>query len=280
MNNRRSIFIRRILLFTLLPVLFLFVSSTVASAANLRIVTSTINDNGGNWNPSDLSINVKRFGSDISGSPLPGSKDPGNFFTLDAGTYTISSGPYEKYFTSLGGDCDSDGNVTLLASDEKTCLITGNDRPARLILITQVTNDNGGKLTPSDFSNRVTIGEADVAGSPTPSSDSPGTIFSLSMGTFNVSVENTRSYTLSFQGDCDSSGNVTTTVGDKTCLINLNDPDVLVPGLPEAGGSDGANKQVCIDTNIFPWIISGLFLFVIFYNLFKDRLPQIKIIKK
>ncbi len=114
-----------------------------AASSNLSIITNVINDNGNTWNPSDLSISVKKGGRHVSGSPAPGVGSPGTQYSLEAGVYTIMSGPYEKYSSSYGGDCGANGQITLLSGEEKTCIITENDLAPNNVLSTPLFPNTG-----------------------------------------------------------------------------------------------------------------------------------------
>jgi hypothetical protein len=87
--------------------------------AELRIVKTVRNDDGGTRNVSDfaLYINDTRVTS-------------GEYKTLSPGTYTVRENNVSGYTAgSWGGDCSSDGHVTLTNGDRKTCTITNDDNP-------------------------------------------------------------------------------------------------------------------------------------------------------
>ena len=71
----------------------------------------------------------------MSGSPQPGS-ETGTSYTLTSGTYVVSEsgGPSGYAFTGFSGDCDSSGNVTVVAGQTKTCTLTNNDIAPKLHL--------------------------------------------------------------------------------------------------------------------------------------------------
>lgn len=102
--------------------------------------------------------------------------------------------------------------------------------PATLRVVKQVVNNNSGTTTASLFNLHVKLSGADVAGSPAAGTVAPGTPYSLVAGTYVVSEDANASYTQSFSGDCDSSGNVTLASGDsKTCTITNDDVAIVVP---------------------------------------------------
>ncbi len=112
--------------------------------------------------------------------------------------------------------------------------------PATLHVIKLVINSNGGASIPSDFSVTVKLLGANVLGSPAFGTSTPGTLYSLTAGTYLISENTNTSYTESFSGDCNSSGSVTLLPGeDKVCTIvstNIPIPTATSPGLPSTGG--------------------------------------------
>lgn len=106
--------------------------------------------------------------------------------------------------------------------------------PATLHVIKTVVNNDGGVATASLFNLHVKLSGSDVAGSPAVGVVAPGTSYSLSAGTYTVSEDSNTSYTASFSGDCDSSGNVTLSEGsDKTCTVTNDDIAVVVAPVVE-----------------------------------------------
>ncbi|HEX6717307.1 MAG TPA: hypothetical protein VF088_09350 [Pyrinomonadaceae bacterium] len=139
-----------------------------------------------------------------------------------AGTGTSLS----DYSTVISGDCDSSGNVSLAAGDNKSCTIT-NTRKARLTVTKTLvpSNDTGlfnlkidGTTYASDVGNNGTTGVQFVNIGSHTVSETAGTGTSLG------------DYTSVIGGDCDSSGNVTLAAGDnKTCTItNTRKPKLTV----------------------------------------------------
>ena len=55
---------------------------------------------------------------------------PGTSYTLSTGTYIVSENMNTSYTRSFSGDCDSNGNVTLSTTDNKTCIITNTYIPS------------------------------------------------------------------------------------------------------------------------------------------------------
>ena len=111
--------------------------------------------------------------------------------------------------------------------------------PANLYIIKSVINTGGGAAVPSDFTLHVKKINVDVIGSPAIGTSTPGHLYSLPVDTYVVSENTNSSYTQSFAGDCDSSGNVTLVNGvDKTCTI-VNTYVIPTPIIPTPISSGG-----------------------------------------
>lgn len=92
--------------------------------ATLHVIKIVNNGNGGTAVASDFSLHVKNSNVDVSGSPAFGMTTPGTSYSLTAGTYVVSEDANIFYTRSFSGDCDANGNVTLLAGNNKTCTVT------------------------------------------------------------------------------------------------------------------------------------------------------------
>lgn len=96
--------------------------------ATLHVVKSVINVTG-TAVASDFSVNVKTTGgSNVSGSPAPGTVLPGTSYSLSAGSYIVSEATPVGYTQTFGADCPG-GSVTLAPGDDKTCTIINTDIP-------------------------------------------------------------------------------------------------------------------------------------------------------
>lgn len=109
----------------------------------------------------------------------------------------------------------------------------------RLTVVKIVINDDSGTATTSDFTLRV--GSATVL-SGIARVFTPGT-YVVSEATTTVTVgTTTMTYTQSFSGDCDASGNVSLALGDnKTCTIINDDLGPGGQGGDPGGGDPGGN---------------------------------------
>jgi hypothetical protein len=101
--------------------------AAATTTGNLHIIKQVINNNGGTATASLFNLHVKLSGIDVAGSPAAGLISPGRSYTLAPGAYAVSEDANVSYAQSFGGDCDSNGNITLAAGDNKTCVIINND---------------------------------------------------------------------------------------------------------------------------------------------------------
>ena len=187
----------------------------------LRVIKHVVNDNGGTADASGFNLHVKSGGSDVPGSPAAGS-ETGTVYTLTAGGYVVSEDtPPSGYLrTGFSGDCDTSGNVTVVVGTERTCTITNNDIAAHLIIIKQVTNDNGGAKVAGDFSGTIT-GVTASGGNTWTGTVSPGVDKTLtSVGSYVVTETADPDYVTSYSADCTG----TIALGQtKTCTVTNND---------------------------------------------------------
>lgn len=93
-----------------------------SSPATLNIIKNVVN-----WTAiaSDFSLHVKYpLGSDVAGSPATWTWTPGTAYSLSAWNYIVSENANTSYTQSFAWDCNTSGNISLLAGDNKTCTIT------------------------------------------------------------------------------------------------------------------------------------------------------------
>ena len=120
-----------------LPVVF-----TPPVPATLHIIKTVINDNAGISTASSFNLHVKLAGVDAFGSPALGAGTPGTSYTLAAGTYVVSEDTNASYTSTFSDSCDSSGNITLIAGDNKTCTITNDDIVP--VAVTPAPTSSGG----------------------------------------------------------------------------------------------------------------------------------------
>lgn len=101
------------------------VTCTLTNTKDARLTVNkvVINDNGGTKQIADFPLFVDAT-SVISGATN----------TFDSGPHTVSETNQTDYSKSFSGDCDSNGNVTLIPGATKTCTITNDDKAGHLIV--------------------------------------------------------------------------------------------------------------------------------------------------
>jgi CSLREA domain-containing protein len=192
-------------------------------APTLKVVTAVINDSGGTRTPSQFSVHVRTGGADVTGSPQPGTLD-GTTYTLDAGsTYNVAADQVAGYTISVSGDCVG-GAITLLEGQNRTCTVTANDIAPTLRVITTVVNNSGGTAVPANFSAHVRQNGVEVTGSPQAGVGAPGTLYTLTPGTYAVTADGVSGYAPTGSGACNTAGSVTLALGQSTtCTITVDD---------------------------------------------------------
>jgi hypothetical protein len=193
----------------------------VAPTTGDLVVVNTVS--GGTATSADFQIHVMKDGVDITGSPRPGSSTGTTYSTIATGTYAVSrtAGLPANYSTALSGDCNTLGNVTVLASTTKTCTITntftGTTTPPTTATSTIGTGNlrimtviNGGTATASALQVHIKKAGIELSGSPFAAVASGFTLSGLATGAYVVSQTGTPAgYSVLINDDCDASGNVT-----------------------------------------------------------------------
>ena len=119
---------------------FMCVPPVVRPTGKVIVTKVVVNDNGGNNIVPDFNL----FLDDgiVASGVLSGATS-----TLPAGAYTVTETGVAGYQATFSGDCDQDGNVTVVDGQTKRCTITNNDLPANITLIKNVINNSGGTAT-------------------------------------------------------------------------------------------------------------------------------------
>ncbi len=223
---------------------------TIHNAQNtgtLKVIKQVV---GGNAQASDWKIHVKTGDSDVPGSPQDGS-ETGTVYALAPGVYVASetNGP-AGYALSFSGDCSSDGHVTVVQGQQKTCTLTNTwipPEPGTLTVIKHVVNDNGGTKMASDFTMQVTgtnVSDPSFAGS------EQGTTVTLDAGSYSVDEVGVAGYDKSLGPNCSG----TISAGQhKTCTITNNDRAPRLRLIKHVINDNGGTKQVAD----FPLFING-----------------------
>lgn len=177
------------------------------AAATLIVIKKVINDHGGLLTAGQF--NLKVTGNTPSPATFAGS-ETGAIVALGPGNYNVSETPPTGYAATYSADCT--GVIAL--GETKTCTVTNDDKPARLRIVKQVTNNNGGTLLPSDFA-------LFIDGIPVTS----GTFVSVTAGLHTVSETLHPLYVGTFSSNC-AGGQTTLTLGQqRTCtLVNDDKP--------------------------------------------------------
>lgn len=193
------------------------ITAPACTPAALHIVKQVVNNNGGTAVAASFNVHVKFAGVDVSGSPAAGTGSPGTAYSLAAGTYSVSEDTNTQYSASFSGDCDASGNVTLALGEDKTCIITNDDRPASINVVKTVVNDSGRTKVASDF-------PLFVSGTPVTS----GATNTFAPGAYIITETTDPDYTQTFSGDCDVGGSLSLFPGDNRFCIVTND-DIAAP---------------------------------------------------
>lgn len=177
-------------------------------APTLTLIKHLPNDNGGTANQNDFTVYIDDEEVDWGAN------------IVDAGDLTVSEDTLPGYEPSVwGGDCDEDGNITLLPGDNKICEITNDDTPGTLIVRKVVVNESGGEKTAADFSFSVNDGEA-VSFEEDGQND-----LTVNAGTYNVTEPEVAGYATSYDNCSDV---VIPNGGSATCTITNDDAAALL----------------------------------------------------
>jgi uncharacterized repeat protein (TIGR01451 family) len=183
----------------------------IAPKSQLIVVERVVNDDGGSARAGDFAIKV----DGANASPASFAGNEGTIVTLEPGAYAVgaASGP-SGYAQSSSPDCAG----TIAPGETKTCTVTNDDLPAHLIVVGQVTNDDGGRAAAADFMLSVT------GGSPSPArfaaAEAPGTDVTVHAGSYAVSVDARLGYRTVLASACTG----TIGVGEaKTCTVTSDD---------------------------------------------------------
>ncbi len=177
------------------------------SQGTIVIITNVLNDGSGSLNATDFTMSVN--GTNVSQASFNGDEG-GVPVTVDQGTYTVTGEDDSDYARTTSTNCSG----TINQGEIKFCTITYDDITTTLTILVNVTNDNGGTLTYSDF-------PVFIDGTPA----TPGQQYDVSDGNHTVSATAVTGYSASPWGfQCASGGTITVNEGEsKTCIINVND---------------------------------------------------------
>lgn len=195
--------------------------------AKLIVTKVVTNDNGGTKVVSDFPLFVDQTGV-----------TSGDTNTFDSGAHAVSETGNTDYAATITGDCNAQGNVTLVAGQTKSCTITNNDIAPKLHLIKVVTNDNGGTATVADFTLTADgTGLNDLSGISPVDSD-----VTLKADTFALSETNMAGYAVSAWvcvGGTQNGSNITLGLNQEaTCTITNDDQQAYITIIKDADPND------------------------------------------
>lgn len=191
-------------------------------APTLTLVKTVVNDNGGTLEVADFPLFVD--------ATAVNSGDTNDF---NAGSHTASETNQLGYLAgNWGGDCATDGSITIALGNDYTCTITNDDIQPKLTLIKHIVNNNGGTLEVKDFP--LFVDSTSVIS---------GEVNGFDAGSYTASETTQTGYSPSvWSGDCDSDGSITLSVGDdKTCEITNDDISPSLTIVKDADPNDCQN---------------------------------------
>jgi Tfp pilus assembly protein PilV len=159
------------------------------------------------------------------------------------GTYTVSeSTPDSNYTQTFSGDCDSSGQVVMLANAAKTCTITNEEKLSYLIVNKTVINHGGSKVA-ADFAPYKIDGTTTVT---------LGASTAVNSGVHTISETTNVNYTQTFSGDCNSGGSVTvSTSSTKTCTITNEEQIInVIPTVTSPTSASIATTTATLGANV------------------------------
>ncbi len=185
---------------------------------------TVVNDNGGTLVANDFPV------------AIDGSTAVWGDNSVSPGDYTVSETTQPGYQAGVwGGDCDSDGNVTVASGQTATCTITNDDVAPTLTLEKTVKNDDGGTATEANF-------QAYIDGNPV-DWDTP---VEVKAGQEITATESSLSgYAAGDWGaDCEANGTITLKLGESaTCTITNDDKPATVKVVKYATHDNGGSVK-------------------------------------
>ncbi len=190
----------------------------------LTLIKQVTNNNGGTKMVADFPLFIN--GNAVtSGNPV----------TLSGGLYTASETSDPGYQPSdWTGHCATNGTITLLPGESKTCTVTNDDISAQITVNVTVTNDNGGTMTGSSV---------------TPTIDASAVIDGVAnpvlVGGHTIGANALAGYTMVIGGNCAADGTITVALADsKSCSITYDDIQPLLTVTKVVVNDDGGSKVV------------------------------------
>jgi hypothetical protein len=148
--------------------------------AKLVVIKHVVNDNGGTLAAGAFTLTIDGVTA-TGGNALAGAESPGVAKEVTPGAYAVREVEKTGYATTYSAGCS--GAIT--AGETKTCTVTNDDRPAHLIVIKHVVNNDGGIATADQFALTIE-GVAAVGGSSVSGAEAPGVTREVAAGTYRV----------------------------------------------------------------------------------------------
>ncbi len=130
------------------------IKCTITNARNtgtLTVIKEVVNDDGGTATCDDFSFKVNG-----SAAMSFDGTDCTNVLTLPTGTYSVTEPAVAGYTTSY----ETCSQLAVSSGGNATCTVTNNDQPATLVVVKDLTTDDGSGATCDAFSFRVNGGSA------------------------------------------------------------------------------------------------------------------------
>lgn len=116
-------------------------TTTEPTTGTLTLIKNVVNDNVGTSTASDFHFTITRPDNESFSTSTVGSVQ-GVTFTLATGTYAIAEDVTSGYTGAFSGDCNVDGQITVVAGQNVTCTVTNSDDGQATS--TPVVENNGG----------------------------------------------------------------------------------------------------------------------------------------
>ncbi len=183
---------------------------------SLVVHVDVVNDNGGTAVPSDVTLTID-----------------GNSMAQDSAT-TLSAGLHNllwfygipnTYNSSIGGDCDASGNVTIVAGQTKHCTITFQDKPGIVVVTKHVINDDNGTKVASDFMLHMSATDPNLSDF---TGDEGGRQIIMDAGTYGVDETSPLGYFPTYSAGCSGTVGLGET---KFCTVTNDDPPAVLADL-------------------------------------------------
>lgn len=94
------------------------VTTSLQTTGIIHVEHFVVNDNLGTKTTADFEFTIKRFGTNIEGSPFVIADEKGAYFTLESGTYLVAAVGLDGYYGSWSGEGITNGLINLQAGQE------------------------------------------------------------------------------------------------------------------------------------------------------------------